>query len=739
MPDGTHHSFCRICEALCGLKVTVEKNKVVAAHPDDDHVATRGFSCPKGLKQARMYDSPDRVKWPMKRIGSRWERITWAQALEEIGNKLKQLRGDHGADSIALYVGTAAGFGVLHPVFAQGFMTALGSKSLYASATQDCSNKFAVANAIYGFPFTQPFPDLDHTQCLIIVGANPVISKWSFLQVPNPGRTLQEMKERGARVIVIDPRKTETAKVAGEHHFIRPNTDPFFYLAFLAELERQGGIDRTRAEAQAEGIDEVLALARTWTPERSEEVTTIPAATLRELVRVFRTSKGASIYSSTGVNMGSNGSLGFWLQECINLLSGNLDRRGGTLVGRGVIDFPAFGKKNGVLTRTDRSRIGDFGSVNDAFPGGVLADEILTPGPKQVRSLFVTGGNPLITMANAGRLKKAFESLELLVTLDLFRNETGSVAHYVLPATTPLERADLPFIFPLMLGLQKKPYMQVTRALVEPEHEQRDEASIYLDLCRAAGVNLFDSAIAQKSLEAMMAVHSRLHRKGKTPALPDETLLSMLLRLTGQSSFDSLADDHPHGKLREQHVEDDFVGTRVLTETKKVQLAPKLLMDAAKKLEADFVLEKGRASRFKLITKRAVQTHNSWTHNIEEFVHDGTNHLYMHPSDAAQCGLTDGAFADVTTDTATVRVPVKFLGDLMPGTVALPHGWGHQHATGLSIANKTRGVNVNLLAADGPDRLERVSGMAHLTGFVVDIAPAAGPQDPTSWSGLPPA
>lgn len=737
MSAGTHHTFCRICEALCGLTVTTEKNRVVEVHPDREHVATRGFSCPKGLKQAKIYDSPDRLKYPEKRVGSRWQRITWAQALEEIGDKVKQLRGEHGADSIAMYVGTAAGFGVLHPVFAQGFMTALGSKSMYASATQDCSNKFAVANLVYGFPFTQPFPDLDRTECLFIVGANPVISKWSFLQVPNPGRTLQDMQARGAKVIVIDPRRTETAKVASEHHFIRPNTDAFFYLSFLNELERQGGVDRARAESQAEGIEEVLALARPWTAERTEAVTTIPATTLRELVRTFRTARGAAMYSSTGVNMGSNGSLGFWLQECINLLSGNLDRRGGTLVGRGVIDFPAFGKKNGVLTRTDVSRIGGFTSVNDAFPGGVLADEILTPGPKQVRALFVTGGNPLITMANAGRLKKAFESLELLVTLDLFKNETGSVATHVLPATSPLERPDLPFIFPLMLGLQQKPYLQATRAIVEPEHEQRDEASIYLELCRASGVGLFGSTVAQRALEGLMAVHSRLHRQGKLRALPQEALLSMLLRLTGQRSFDSLADDFAHGALRERHADDDFATERVLTPNKKIQLAPKQLLEQAQKLEADFERERSEAGRLKLISKRAVQTHNSWTHNIADFVHESTNHLYMHPDDARRAGLVDGAFADVRTETATVRVPVKLLADLMPGTVALPHGWGHQHATGLSIASKTRGVNVNLLAADGPDALERVSGMAHLTGFVVDVTPAAGPADTTSWSGLP--
>lgn len=736
MADGTHTTFCRICEALCGLEVTVENNRVVAVHPDHEHVATRGFSCPKGLKQARLYDSPDRLRFPMKRVGTKWNRISWDQALEEIGAKVKALRATRGPDSIAMYVGTAAGFGVLHPVFAQGFMTGVGSKSMYASATQDCANKFAVAKEIYGFPFTQPFPDLDHLECLIIVGANPVISKWSFLQVPNPGRTLQELRERGARLIVVDPRRTETAKLADQHVFIRPNTDVFFYLSFLHELEAQGGVDQARAQALASGVDEVLALAREWPAERTAEVTQVPAPVLKQLVHAYRTAKGAALYSSTGVNMGTNGSLAFWLQEAINALSGNLDRRGGTLVGRGVIDFPAFGKKNGVLVRQDRSRVGDFLSVNDAFPGGVLADEILTPGDKQVRALFVTGGNPLITMANAGRLKKAFGELELLVTLDLFRNETGSLAHYVLPATTPLERPDLPFIFPLMLGLQKKPYLQATRALVEPDGEQRDEATIYLQLCKAAGVDLFGSGFAQKLLEGLLWLNSRFFRRGRQPSLPQEELLSFLLRVTGQGSFDALLE-HPHGRLRERHAPEDFVGTRLLTDSKKVRLDSPILLEQAKKLAGDFERERQAQGRLKLISKRAVQTHNSWTHNVEEFVHEATNHLYMHPDDAARAGLTDGAFADVSTDTATVRVPVKLLADLMPGTVALPHGWGHQHASGLSVASKTRGVNVNLLAADGPDRIERVSGMAHLTGFDVEVKPAAGPQDPSSWSGLP--
>jgi anaerobic selenocysteine-containing dehydrogenase len=735
--DGTHATFCRICEVLCGLEVEVRGGAVASVRPDARHVATEGFACPKGLRQARMYASPDRLRAPERRTGSGWQRASWDEALGDIGGRVRRIREAHGPDAIAMYVGTAAGFGVLHPAFAQGFMTGIGSRSMFSSATQDCANKFAVASEMYGFPFTQPFPDLDHTGCLVIVGANPVISKWSFLQVPNPGRALREMRARGAKVFVVDPRRTETARLADEHLFIRPDTDVFFYLAFLRELEAQGGVDRERAGAFADGAEEVLALARPWTPERTAEVTRIPPEALRRLVAAFRTAPRAALYASTGVNMGSNGSLAFWLQEAINALSGNLDRSGGTLVGRGVIDFPAFGKRNGLLTRSDRSRIGDFLSVNDAFPGGILADEILTPGPRQIRALFVTGGNPLITMANAGRLRRAFGELELLVTLDLFRNETGSVADWVLPCTSPLERPDLPFIFPLMLGLQRRPYLQATAALLEPDGEQRDEATIYLQLCRASGVSLFGSAIAQRLLEAALRVNTALFRRGRQPALPQEALLSLLLRLTGQGSFRRLLRGHPHGRLREPHAEGTFLGKRVLTDDGRVQLAPPRLLEQARKLQGDFERERARAGTLKLVTRRAVNTHNSWTHNIEEFVRDPTNHLYMHPDDAAARGLAEGALADVSTDTATVRVPVRLLPDLMPGTVALPHGWGHQGATGLSVARRTRGVNVNLLAADGPDRIERVSGMAHLTGFPVQVRPAAGAQDPGSWSGLP--
>ncbi|MFW2390047.1 MAG: molybdopterin-containing oxidoreductase family protein [Polyangiales bacterium] len=731
----TVHTFCRICEALCGLEVTVDGDQVVDIKPDDAHVATHGYGCLKGLKQHRMYNTPDRLLYPMQRVDGELQRVSWDDALGSIGGKVRELIDSHGPHSIAMYVGTAAGFGVLHPVFAQGFMQGVGSASMFSSATQDCANKFAVARELYGFPFTQPFPDLENLECLIIVGANPAISKWSFLQVSNPIRRLKEIEARGAKIFVVDPRRTETAKVAGEHVFIRPNTDVFFYLSFLHELLATTDFDHERINQHMTGFDELRSVAEAWPPERTAEVTRIPADTLREMVRTYREADGAALYCSTGVNMGTNGSLAFWLQECINAISGNLDRKGGTLVSTGVIDFAAFGKKTGTLLHQNESRIGGFKSVNDAMPGGILADEILTPGDRQIKALFVTGGNPLITMANSERLRDAFKELELLVVLDIQPSETASVATHVLPCTSPFQRPDLPFVFPLMLGLQVKPYLQATRAVVPPQGEQRDEATIYLDIAKASGVNLWGSAAAQRAFEAAKAIKS-MGRRGKQPAIPQELLLSGLLRATKQGSFKKLLSEK-HGRLRPTHDPGSFLGKRVVHDDRKVHLAPPSYLKQAQKLEADFQLELETKHELKLITKRAITTHNSWTHNIEEFVkrERGTNHLYMHPDDAARAGLAEGDLADVSTRVATVRLPVRLLSELMPGSVALPHGWGHQDSK-MGVASQTSGVNVNLLAADGPESLEKVSGMAHLTGIVVEVKQAAGELNSRHWSGI---
>ena len=733
----TRHTFCRICEAGCGLVAEVEDNRVVSLAPDREHHGTLGFSCMKGLHQHSMYDSPDRLQYPLKRVGDGFERISWNQALQEIGDKVQQLHGVS-PQSIGMYVGTAAGFSVLHPIFAEGFMQGLGSHNVYSSSTQDCANRFAASTEMYGFPFFQPFVDLDHVECMLIVGTNPVVSKWTFLQVAHPVKRLKEVRARGGRIIVIDPRFTETAKVAGEHQYIKPNADVFFFLSFLAEIFSRDAVDEACLNRFSSGLDDLKSIARPWPAERTASVTGIPAEALRTLVTTFLEADGAAIVTGTGLGMGRDGTLAQWLAECINAVSGNLDRRGGTLVGEGIFDFAGFARRNGMFSREARSRIGNFRELNGAFPGGILADEITTPGRDQIRAMFVTGGNPLMTMANAGRLREAMQQLELLVVTDIYLNETASLAHYVLPATSPLERPDLPFIFPLFLGMQSIPYLAATDALVKPAGEQRDEASIYTDLATACGVDLFGSKAIQRSLRVLKGVNRLRHPRSR-PGLPQTFILDQMLRRSGNGSFKELLRQ-PHGKPRPQVAPGSFLGKRPTTADGLVHLAPPDFLAAAAGLESRFdtIREAASSGRLRLISKRAHSTHNSWTQNIDALTNGAANrcnYLYMHPEDSARLGLEEGDVADIHSDTATIRLPVKLLPELMPGTVSVPHGWGHQHAAGLSIASQLAGANVNLLTADGPDNIEPLSGMAHLSGIPVDIAPASGPVNTGSWSG----
>lgn len=738
----TKTTFCRICEASCGLITTVEDGRVTHIAPNKDHIGTLGFSCMKGLHQHKMYDSPDRLTHPLKRVGEEFVPISWEQALSEIGQKVKSLRAVS-EQSISMYVGTAAGFSLLHPIFAEGFMQGIGSHNVFSSSTQDCANRFATANEMYGFPFFQPFPDLSNINHLMIIGTNPVVSKWTFLQVAHPIKRMKEIKKRGGKIIVIDPRYNETAKVAGNHQFIQPNSDVFFFLSFLHELFAQDWIAWDRVKPFMSGIEDIKDLVSNWSPETTAALTDIPAETMRAMVKNFWEADGAAIVTGTGLGMGKNGTLAQWMAEVINAITGNLDRKGGMLVGRGIFDFAGFAKKNGMFNREKRSRIGNFRELNGGFPGGILADEILTPGKDQVKALFVTGGNPLMTMANAERLKEAFKSLDLMVVTDIYQNETASLAHYILPATSPLQRPDLPFVFPLFLGMQSIPYLAATDKIVDPNAQQRDEASIYFDLAEACGINLFNEKGLQFALRWMNRINRTVHRLRRVsylPGLPQQFILDLVLRLSKSGRFTKLTNK-ANGEPCQGAQADDFLGSRPLWDDQIVRLAPQVLIDEAQALSEIFDHEMASKSqnKLRLISKRVHSTHNSWTQNIAELTNSKqlqTNYLYMHPEDAAARQLNNGNAVDVSTDSGTLRLPVKLINELKPGTVAMQHGWGHQQARGLSVASKLGGVNVNILASDGPDAIEAVSGMAHLTGIPVTVTAAEGKIDAGSWSGI---
>ena len=724
-------TFCRICEASCALEVSVEAGAVTRIEPRKSHTGTLGFACMKGLAQGEMYSSPDRLTTPLKRVGDGYEPISWQTALQEIGAVVRAERQES-PHRIGMYVGTAAGFSLLHPIFAQGFMEGIGSRNVYSSATQDCAHRFAAAQEIYGFPFTQPFPDLDNLEFLLILGTNPVVSKWTFLQVAHPVQRLKSILKRGGRIVVVDPRETETAKVAGEYQSIRPGSDVYFLLSFLHVLV---GMRPPAAFLDAQyfdGIEHIEALASAWSPERTAAVTGISPSQLKELVTAFCSAKGAGIATGTGLGMGGQGTLAQWLVEVIIALSGNLDQVGGHLVGEGIFDFAAYAKRKGLFARDARSRVGDFRCLNGAMPGGILADEILTPGKEQVTTLFVTGGNPLMTMPNAERLRSAFSQLKLLVVTDIYLNETASLADYVLPATSPLERPDLPFVFPLFLGLQSIPYLAATEAVIAPPGETRDEATIYIQLAAACGVGLFGSKLVQSLLNGLTRLGMWRGR-----GFPQRWLLDRILKYNKAPGFDELLE-HPDGYPMASTKSGSFLGKRVTTENGKMQLSPPEFLAQLGALEIP-ASDKSAPGGFRLISKRRHNTHNSWTQNVDSLTrgeNEQTNVAYMNPADLASLEISEGHAVDITSATGAIRLPVAALQTLEPGLVSIPHGWGHQHAKGLDIASKLRGANVNILASDGPEGLEPLSGMAHLTGIPVTVAASSGPINAHSWSGI---
>jgi len=723
----TELTFCRICEATCGLKATIEDDRVVALEPDQDHVVSKGYSCIKGLRYHEIHHSPDRLRVPLKRVGDRFEEISWEQALDEIGAKVRQLVADHGGDSVSAYLGNPIAFSLLPPVLTAAFLQGLGSRNLFQTGSQDCNNKFAAAQRVYGFPFIQPFPDVDRTECLIMIGSNPAVSRASFMQLPDPIRRLRAIEARGGKVFLVNPRRTETAKQMGTQVFIRPDTDVYFLLSFLHEVVSRDAIDHERVRLHMKGLDALRKVSESWPPERTAEITGISAETLRSMVDAYLQADGAALFLSTGVNQGSQGTLAFWIQEAINAITGNLDRLGGTLVGYGYIkDFPKHARKSGHTMRSDLSRIGQLPSVVDTFPAGLMADEILTPGEGQVRALFCLSGNPLLTVPNSnGRLEEALKALELLVVIDIFRNETANHAHYILPGTSALQRPDLPFVFQSLMGAQPIPYAQYTDALLPPEDEQRDETMILLQLARACGSTLFGSRMANGFLNGWLGL-GNLPAVGRRLGLTPERFLGLMARAFRLGSLKSLRKE-PHGRLLEANQGQDFLGKRVVTDDGLVNLAPVELVDAARNLEAAFELERTQRDKLKLISKREQHSHNSWLHNHPRFVEGkrSTNYLYMNPLDGETAGVESGAMVEVRSSVGSVRLPAQLTDEMMVGAVALPHGWGHEAADGLSVASKTTGANANLLAADGPDALEYFSGMAKLNGIWVEVTPVS--------------
>jgi anaerobic selenocysteine-containing dehydrogenase len=710
-------TFCRICEPLCGMVASVEDGRLTQLRPDREHPLSRGYACPKGIAMTDVQNDPDRVLHPLKRVGGpgEFERVSWSEAMDDIAGRLKGLIGERGPESVGWYMGNPGAFSYSHTLWVKGFLDGLGSPHYYSAGSQDVNNRFAASALLYGSPLVVPIPDLSRTEFLLMVGANPLVSHGSVLSAPRVREQLNAVIDRGGRILVVDPRRTETARQY-EHLPVHSDADAWLLLSMLNVVFEHDLVDREFVARWAGGVEQLERQAEPYTPERTAERTGVPAERVREAAVAFATAGSAVAYGRTGSCLGRFGTLVAFLLDALNTVTGNVDRPGGAVFGRPPIALDDVGEKAGLATYGKvRSRIGGFPDVIGNLPATLLPREMTTPGDRQIRAFFVSAGNPVLSVPDGDALESALEQLELMVSIDLYVNETNRHADYVLPGTTFLERDDVPVAF---MGFFSTPFIQVTEAVVPPRGEAREEWRVVDDLSRRIGV-------APYSLSALR----RLARLGVR--ISPRRLVDLLLRTgprgdlfglrRGGLSLRKVARS-PHGIVLDDEIATGVLGDKIRHADGRVHLDDPALASELARLES--LGEDSPDFPFKLIGMRELRSHNSWMHNSPLLMRGGrTQALRMHADDAEAAGVADGDRASIVSASGAVEVPVTVTDEMTPGTVALPHGWGHRG--GWRLANQNRGVNINVLMPSDPESLERLAGMAHLNGIPVRVEPVA--------------
>lgn len=731
-------TYCRICEPLCGLIATVEDGRLLALRPDKDHPLSQGRACPKGIAFSDVQNDPDRVLHPLRRRpdGS-FAEVSWDEALGDIAARLRGVLDEHGGGAVGEYLGNPSAFGYAASLWSGLFMKRIGAGHLYSAGSQDINSRYVASKLLYGAATQIPFPDLPRTDFLFMLGANPLVSHGSALRVPRVRDDLAGIVKRGGRVIVVDPRRTETA-AAYEHVPVRPDSDAWLMLSLLHVVFAENLEDTAAIATTSTGIDDLRAMCAGFPPEETAARTGVPAATVRELARDFASARTAVAYGRTGACLGHHGTLVSFLIDALNTVTGNLDRPGGALMSHQVIPVEQFGEKSGAFSyNTKKSRIGGFPDVFGSFPAALIAEEITTGGPGQLRALFVFAGNPVLSVPNSVALESALGQLDLLVSLDLYVNETNRHADYILPGTTFLERDDLPMAYAACCPTV---FLQAAEPVVPAYGQARPEWEVFEELAARMGLSLF----ATGALAPLNPVLRRLERRGLR--ITPQRMMHALLRIGPYGDRFGLRRGglnparlraHPHGIVLAEHAPHGVLSEVVTHAGGKVALAP-----------AEIVGEVARLGRAPGITDdfpllaigiRELRSQNSWMHNSPILMKGNrTQRARVNPSDAAAAGLLDGAAVRVVSATGAIELEVLITDEVGPGTVAIPQGWGHRGG-GWRLANAHPGANVNELTSSRPEDLEALAGMSVLNGVAVRLEAVRRPsQSPARYSASRP-
>jgi anaerobic selenocysteine-containing dehydrogenase len=714
-----HHRTCHLCEAICGVEIRVRGGEILTIRGDQADPFSRGHICPKAIALKDVHEDPDRLRHPVRRNGDRWQRVSWDDALEEVARRLVEVQARHGKDAVATYFGNPQVHSYTALLGGTQLARALRTRNRFTATSVDQLPHHFAAYFMYGHQLLIPIPDLDRTQFLLAIGANPVVSNGSLMTAPDVANRLKAIRQRGGKIVVVDPRRSETARLADAHHFIRPGTDALLLLGLLNVMIADGLARPGRLADISTGLDTIERLGREYPPERVAAATGIAAGTIRALARDFAAAGSAVCYGRMGASTQRFGALTQWLIQVLNVITGNLDRAGGAMFTRPAFD--AIGLASGLGQRgafdRGRTRVRGLPEFGGEFPVAALAEEILAPGEGQIRALLTSAGNPVISTPNGTRLEQALTGLDFMVSVDFYINETTRHAHVILPPTFALERDHYDLIFHALAIRNTAKY---SLPLFEPPPDSRQDWQIFAELKRR---------IERRDRKRRGGLRARLASRWLTP----RRTLALGLRFGAYGpGWNPLGPGLTLGRLAEQPHGVDLgplepcLPGRLATPDKRIDLAPRLLVQDIARL--DGLLESDgqpTGHELLLIGRRDLRTNNSWMHNSRRMVKGPARcTLMMHPLDAARRAITAGSIAEVRSRTGQVEIQVELTEDLMPGVVSVPHGWGHDRpGIRLGVAQAHAGVSVNDLTDD--KLLDELCGNAALNGVPVTVSPAS--------------
>ncbi|WP_425043689.1 molybdopterin oxidoreductase family protein [Primorskyibacter sp. S87] len=692
-PTQTHFRTCNICEAMCGLTITHDGETVISVKPDKDDPLSRGHICPKAVALQDFRTDPDRVTHPLRKINGAFHEVDWDEALDFAAHKIRSVQEAHGADAMALYLGNPNAHKFGNQMMLPGLVGALGTRNRYSSATADQIPHHVASIHMMGHPMLMPIPDIDRTDFMLIIGGNPVVSNGSMMTAPGFGRRIDEIKARGGRVVVIDPRRTETAEKAGEHLFIRPESDAVLLLALIHQVLADGTEDMGHLAAIIEGMPALREAVHPFTPERAAAATGINTDVIRQLARDFAAAPHAVSYARMGASTQSFGGLCQWANNVLNIITGNFDREGGAMFTLPAVDYVANTSRKG-KTRSypsAYSRVSGQPLYNGEFPVAVMAEEMETPGPGQIRGLMTVAGNPVLTAPNGRRIEEALKSLDFMVSLDIHVNDTTRHADLILPGTVALEEVMYDMVFHTFAVRNTAAY---ARALFDPPAGNPQEWEVLARLiARLTGANDLGPTPEEK-LSVMLSL-------GNHPDLTVEGLLDAKGSVDLGPLTPNLTDriESPDGRLN---------------------LAPQVFVDDLPRLLEHAA--SARTGEIVMIGRRQVRSHNSWTQNSARLV-KGRNRctIQIHPEDAARLGIEDDAPVRVSARAGELTLNAEVTDEMAPGVVSIPQGWGQSQET-MRTAKAAGTVSINDLTDDR--RVDPVTGNAAFNGVPVTLAPA---------------